>query len=71
MDRLGDRFVLVRELGFGGMSRVFLGRDEVLDRPVRSPATQVPRAVHGCRGIFVPFFGMLKTPILMEQVAQI
>jgi serine/threonine-protein kinase len=34
MRRLGDRFVLVRELGFGGMSRVFLGRDEVLDRPV-------------------------------------
>jgi eukaryotic-like serine/threonine-protein kinase len=32
--RLGDRFVLVRELGSGGMSRVFLGRDEVLDRPV-------------------------------------
>ncbi len=34
MRRLGDRFVLVRELGSGGMSRVFLGRDEVLDRPV-------------------------------------
>jgi tRNA A-37 threonylcarbamoyl transferase component Bud32 len=34
MSRLGDRFVLVRELGPGGMSRVFLGRDEVLDRPV-------------------------------------
>jgi eukaryotic-like serine/threonine-protein kinase len=32
--RLGDRFVLVRELGRGGMSRVYLGRDEVLDRPV-------------------------------------
>jgi eukaryotic-like serine/threonine-protein kinase len=26
--------VLVRELGPGGMARVFLGRDEVLDRPV-------------------------------------
>jgi eukaryotic-like serine/threonine-protein kinase len=26
--------VLVRELSPGGMSRVFLGRDEVLDRPV-------------------------------------
>ncbi|HET7269506.1 MAG TPA: serine/threonine-protein kinase, partial [Rubrobacter sp.] len=24
----------MRELGFGGMARVFLGRDEVLDRPV-------------------------------------
>jgi eukaryotic-like serine/threonine-protein kinase len=34
VDRLGDRFVLVRELGSGGVSRVFLGRDEVLDRPV-------------------------------------
>jgi serine/threonine-protein kinase len=34
MGPLGDRFVLVRELGSGGMSRVFLGRDEVLDRPV-------------------------------------
>ena len=34
MGRLGDRFVLVRRLGSGGMSRVFLGRDEVLDRPV-------------------------------------
>ncbi len=31
---LGDRFVLVREIGAGGMARVFLGRDEVLDRPV-------------------------------------
>jgi serine/threonine protein kinase len=34
VDRIGDRFVLVRGLGSGGMSRVFLGRDEVLDRPV-------------------------------------
>ncbi len=34
MSRLGDRFVLVRELGSGGMARVFLGRDEILDRPV-------------------------------------
>jgi serine/threonine protein kinase len=35
MGRLGNRFVLVRELvGSGGTSRVFLGRDEVLDRPV-------------------------------------
>jgi len=32
--RIGERFVLVRELGSGGMSSVFLGRDEVLDRPV-------------------------------------
>src|SRR3712207_8316175 len=31
---LGGRFALVREIGSGGMSRVFLGRDEVLDRPV-------------------------------------
>jgi predicted Ser/Thr protein kinase len=32
--RLTQRFVLEREIGAGGMSRVFLGRDEVLDRPV-------------------------------------
>jgi eukaryotic-like serine/threonine-protein kinase len=31
---LAGRFVLVREIGSGGMSTVFLGRDEVLDRPV-------------------------------------
>jgi tRNA A-37 threonylcarbamoyl transferase component Bud32 len=31
---LGGRFALVREIGTGGMSTVFLGRDEVLDRPV-------------------------------------
>jgi eukaryotic-like serine/threonine-protein kinase len=30
----GGRFVLVREIGSGGMSTVYLGRDEVLDRPV-------------------------------------
>ena len=34
MKPLGGRFVLLREIGAGGMSRVFLGRDEVLDRPV-------------------------------------
>ncbi|HZF56934.1 MAG TPA: serine/threonine-protein kinase, partial [Rubrobacter sp.] len=34
MSRLGDRFVLVRELGSGGVARVYLGRDELLDRPV-------------------------------------
>lgn len=34
MERLANRFVLEREIGSGGMSRVFLGRDEVLDRPV-------------------------------------
>jgi eukaryotic-like serine/threonine-protein kinase len=32
--RLTDRFVLEREIGSGGMSTVFLGRDEVLERPV-------------------------------------
>lgn len=31
---LGDRFVLEREIGSGGMARVFLGKDTVLDRPV-------------------------------------
>ena len=34
MVKFADRFVLEREIGSGGMSRVFLGRDEVLDRPV-------------------------------------
>jgi eukaryotic-like serine/threonine-protein kinase len=34
MRRLGGRFALEREIGAGGMSVVFLGRDEVLDRPV-------------------------------------
>jgi eukaryotic-like serine/threonine-protein kinase len=32
--RLTERFVLEREIGSGGMSTVFLGRDEILDRPV-------------------------------------
>jgi serine/threonine-protein kinase len=32
--RLTERFVLEREIGSGGMSTVFLGRDEVLGRPV-------------------------------------
>ncbi|HEX2181996.1 MAG TPA: protein kinase [Rubrobacteraceae bacterium] len=32
--RLTERFVLEREIGSGGMSTVFLGRDEVLDRPI-------------------------------------
>jgi eukaryotic-like serine/threonine-protein kinase len=32
--RLTERFILEREIGSGGMSSVFLGRDEVLDRPV-------------------------------------
>jgi eukaryotic-like serine/threonine-protein kinase len=39
-----DRFVLERELGSGGMAHVFLGRDEVLDRPV---AVKVLDPVHG------------------------
>ncbi|ABG03698.1 serine/threonine protein kinase [Rubrobacter xylanophilus DSM 9941] len=34
MRLLGGRFVLERELGIGGMATVYLGRDEVLDRPV-------------------------------------
>jgi hypothetical protein len=34
VNRLGGRFALVREIGSGGMSRVYLGRDEILDRPV-------------------------------------
>jgi hypothetical protein len=42
--RLADRFVLEQELGSGGMARVFLGRDEVLDRPV---AIKLLDSVHG------------------------
>lgn len=34
MIKLAQRFLLEREIGSGGMARVFLGRDEVLDRPV-------------------------------------
>ncbi len=34
MSLLGGRFRLEREIGAGGMARVFLGRDEVLERPV-------------------------------------
>ena len=44
MIRLADRFVLENELGSGGMARVFLGRDEVLDRPV---AVKLLNPVHG------------------------
>src|SRR3712207_9089084 len=32
--RFAQRFVLEREIGSGGMARVFLGRDAVLERPV-------------------------------------
>jgi eukaryotic-like serine/threonine-protein kinase len=42
--RLADRFVLETELGSGGMARVYLGRDEVLDRPV---AIKLLNPVHG------------------------
>jgi serine/threonine protein kinase len=34
MARFAERFVLEREIGAGGMARVFLGKDEVLDRLV-------------------------------------
>jgi serine/threonine-protein kinase len=42
--RFANRFVLEHELGSGGMARVFLGRDEVLDRPV---AVKLLNPVHG------------------------
>jgi serine/threonine protein kinase len=42
--KFADRFVLEHELGSGGMARVFLGRDEVLDRPV---AIKLLDPVHG------------------------
>ncbi len=34
MEKFANRFVLEKEIGSGGMSRVYLGRDAVLDRPV-------------------------------------
>ena len=52
MRRLADRFVLEREVGSGGMARVFLGRDEVLDRPV---AVKVLKPMHGDTDIGVRF----------------
>ncbi len=42
--KFADRFVLGDQLGSGGMARVFLGRDEVLDRPV---AVKLLNPVHG------------------------
>jgi eukaryotic-like serine/threonine-protein kinase len=42
--RFADRFVLEHELGSGGMARVYLGRDEVLDRRV---AIKLLDPVHG------------------------
>lgn len=33
-ERIGERFVLVREVGSGDTATIFLGRDEILDRPV-------------------------------------
>jgi len=42
--RLADRFALENELGSGGMARVYLGRDEVLDRPV---AVKLLDPIHG------------------------
>ena len=41
---LGGRFALEREIGAGGMARVFLGRDEVLERPV---AVKILNPGHG------------------------
>ena len=50
--RLADRFALEREVGSGGMARVYLGRDEVLDRPV---AVKVLKPMHGDTDIGVRF----------------
>ncbi|MDQ4042714.1 MAG: serine/threonine protein kinase, partial [Actinomycetota bacterium] len=44
MTRFAQRFVLEREIGAGGMARVFLGRDDVLDRPV---AVKILNPHHG------------------------
>ena len=50
--RLADRFALEREVGSGGMARVYLGRDEVLDRPV---AVKVLKPMHGDSDIGIRF----------------
>ena len=50
--RLADRFALEREIGSGGMARVYLGRDEVLDRPV---AVKVLKPMHGDSDIGIRF----------------
>src|SRR5918997_3439491 len=50
--RLADRFALEREIGSGGMARVYLGRDEVLDRPV---AVKVLKPIHGDSDIGIRF----------------
>ncbi|MDQ3378010.1 MAG: serine/threonine protein kinase [Actinomycetota bacterium] len=52
MDRLADRFALEREVGSGGMARVYLGRDEVLDRPV---AVKILKPMHGDTDIGIRF----------------
>src|SRR5918993_3093643 len=49
---LGGRFVIEREIGAGGMARVFLGRDEVLDRPV---AVKILNPGHGSTDIGARF----------------
>ncbi len=50
--RLADRFTLEREVGSGGMARVYLGRDEVLDRPV---AVKILKPMHGDSDIGIRF----------------
>lgn len=52
MNRLGGRFVLERQIGAGGMARVFLGRDEVLQRPV---AVKILNPGHGATDIGTRF----------------
>src|SRR5918993_1382015 len=49
---LGGRFVIEREIGAGGMARVFLGRDEVLERPV---AVKILNPGHGSTDIGARF----------------
>jgi len=49
---LGGRFVLERQIGAGGMARVFLGRDEVLERPV---AIKILNPGHGGTDISARF----------------
>jgi eukaryotic-like serine/threonine-protein kinase len=52
LNRLGGRFILERQIGVGGMARVFLGRDQVLERPV---AIKILNPGHGGTDISTRF----------------